>query len=182
MAIFVCPLSKVPAIIDARRPVKVVSLLDPMTPFPNTAHPQLKHKTAKHLKVKIHDIAQDALDMVAPGKEHVEEIIGFVSAWDRSAPILIHCYAGISRSTATAFITACVHNPKADEEEIALALRAASPTATPNPRIIAFADASLGRSGRMTRAISAIGHGAPRWPDIEEAEPFEMPSVFGAKA
>ena len=107
-------------------------------------------------------------------------ILDFVGGWDRDAPILIHCWAGISRSTATAYITACVHNPDADEHAIAQALRDASPTATPNRRFIALADAALGRNGRMKAAIEAIGRGFPRWPDIKEAEPFTLPSEFAA--
>jgi predicted protein tyrosine phosphatase len=179
MAIVVCPLSKVKAIIAQRRPVKVVSLLDPHTTFPETQDPNADHRPKKHLRMKIHDITADEDGFTAPARAHVAEIIGFVAQWDQSAPILIHCYAGISRSTATAYITACTHNPKADEEEIALALRAASATAMPNSRIIALADAELGRNGRMVRAIQAIGAGYPRWPDIDEAEPFEIAARFG---
>jgi predicted protein tyrosine phosphatase len=106
-------------------------------------------------------------------------ILNFVSAWAPEDPILIHCYAGISRSTATAFITACAHNPSADEEEIALALRAASPTASPNRRFVALADAELGRGGRMSRAIDKIGRG-PSWYEVGEAKPFSISACFGA--
>jgi predicted protein tyrosine phosphatase len=108
----------------------------------------------------------------------VREILAFIGAWDREAPILIHCWAGISRSTATAFITACHHNPRTDEEEIAWALRQASATANPNPRLVALADAELGRGGRLVKAAQAIGRGYPAWPMIEEATPFEIPSRF----
>ena len=66
------------------------------------------------------------------------------AAWDRAAPLLIHCFAGVSRSTAAAFIAACALSPRRDEGEIARALRAASPTATPNARLVALADATLG--------------------------------------
>jgi predicted protein tyrosine phosphatase len=107
----------------------------------------------------------------------VRTILDFVGGWRADAPILIHCYAGISRSTATAFITACVHNPSLDEEEIAHALRAASPTASPNRRFIALADAELGRGGRMRRAIDAIGRGPP-WYEVGEANPFSLPARF----
>jgi predicted protein tyrosine phosphatase len=111
--------------------------------------------------------------------ERMRTILDFISGWEREAPILIHCYAGISRSTATAYITACAHNPAADEEEIARALRAASPTASPNRRFIALADAELGRSGRMSRAIDTIGRGPP-WYEVGEAEPFAIAARFGS--
>ena len=105
-------------------------------------------------------------------------MLRFVESWDRAAPMLIHCWAGISRSTASAFITACVHNPSADEEEIALALRKASPTASPNRRLIAHADALLGRNGRMNDAVDLIGRGEISM----EAQSFSIPSAFGDRA
>ncbi|MFZ4068757.1 MAG: tyrosine phosphatase family protein [Caulobacterales bacterium] len=174
MAIVVCALSRVPKMLEAHKPVKLISLLDPDTPFPV---PQA-HKPARHLQVKMHDIANDLPGHTAPNGDIARDIIAFVSAWRRDAPLLVHCYAGISRSTATAFISACLHNPNTDEEEIAQAIRAASPTATPNERLVAMADAELGRGGRMSRAVARIGRGFPTWPAIDEAEPFSIPSRF----
>ena len=86
-------------------------------------------------------------------------IIAFLQAWDRQSPVLIHCWAGISRSTASAYTALCMLRPKADEEELAFELRAASPSATPNRLIISHTDALLGRQGRMSRAIEKIGRG-----------------------
>lgn len=176
MAIIVSPLSRATEIARARKPGKVVSLLDPMTMFPRVDHLHDDH----HLKVEIHDITQDRHGEVAPQAGHVKRIVEFVSEWDQSAPMLIHCYAGISRSAATAFIAACVHNPGADEHEIAFALRKASDVAWPNARIIALADAELGRGGRMRAAIEAIGPGKS-WFDVGENTPFEIPASFSAK-
>jgi predicted protein tyrosine phosphatase len=84
---------------------------------------------------------------------------------------VIHCWAGVSRSTAAAFITACALAPERPEAEIADALRAASPMATPNARLVAVADEMLGREGRMIAAVGRIGRGA----DVTfENEPFEL--------
>ena len=94
----------------------------------------------------------------------------FAQNWDRAKPMLIHCWAGISRSTAAAYIITCLLNPERDEAEIANTLRAASPSATPNARLISVADEILGRNGRMVEAISAIGRGA----DAFEGTPFRM--------
>ena len=172
MAILVCPLSKVPHLIETRRPSHLVSLLDPLSPFPYD-------NRVRHLRVKVNDVVEESEGWTAPSRDHVVEIIDFVGQWERADPILIHCYAGISRSTATAFVTACVHNPRIDEEAIALALRAASPAAWPNRRIVALADAELGRGGRMTRAIDAIGPGHT-WEEIGDNVPFELASLFEA--
>ena len=90
---------------------------------------------------------------------------------DRTEPMVIHCWAGISRSTAAAYIAACTLGPDRDEVEVANVLRAAAPSATPNARLVALADAALGRRGRMVRAIERIGRGA----DAFEGTPFAMP-------
>lgn len=173
MAIHVCPLSLAPELAREHQPSHVVSLLDPGTPFPSLAG-----YDERHFKLPVHDIEHELIGFDAICDKRVRSIIDFVSGWRRDAPILVHCYAGISRSTATAYITACAHNPSADEEEIALALRAASPSASPNRRFVAFADAELGRDGRMVRAIESIGRGAS-WFDIGEAKPFTLASRFG---
>jgi predicted protein tyrosine phosphatase len=175
MSIIVSPLSRVIDIAQEKRPSHVVSLLDPGSPFPVLR----EHVHDRHFRLEIHDIESDIEGMDAVCADRMKMILGFVSAWTPEDPILIHCYAGISRSTATAFITACAHNPGADEEEIALALRAASPTASPNRRFVALADAELGRGGRMSRAIDKIGRGPP-WYEIGEAQPFVLGARFSA--
>ena len=91
-----------------------------------------------------------------------QSLIAFVRGWDRGTPLVVHCWAGISRSTAAAFVAVCALNPERDERDIAWAIRRASPTATPNLRIVALADEMLERDGRMVAAIEAIGRGAAR--------------------
>lgn len=173
MAIIVCPLSRAPEIARERRPSHVVSLLDPGSAFPSLEG----YGHDRHLRLGIHDIEADADGLDICCAQRMDRILDFVGGWGRDEPILIHCYAGISRSTATAYITACAHNPAMDEEEIALALRAASPTASPNRRFIALADAALGRGGSMSAAIEKIGRGPP-WYEVGEAAPFAL--RFGA--
>jgi predicted protein tyrosine phosphatase len=113
-----------------------------------------------HLWLRLHDISEPRDGYVLPDEDHVADLLSFVRRWDRRTPIVIHCYAGISRSTASAFVSVCALNPARDENSIAQALRRASPTATPNIRIVALADRLLGRQGRMVTAIENIGRGA----------------------
>ena len=96
-----------------------------------------------------------------PAEEHVHELIDFVQRWDRRAPMVMHCYAGISRSTAGAFISACALNPGRDEAAIARAIRGSSKTAMPNIMLVGHADRILGRNGRMIAAVEALGPGLP---------------------
>ncbi|HKS86560.1 MAG TPA: protein tyrosine phosphatase, partial [Pseudolabrys sp.] len=90
--------------------------------------------------------------------------------WDRKTPMVMHCFAGISRSTAAAYVAACALNPKRDEMQIAWDIRRASRTAQPNARIVSVADRLLRRDGRMIRAIDAIGPGEA----ATEGQPFRL--------
>jgi predicted protein tyrosine phosphatase len=82
----------------------------------------------------------------------------------------VHCWAGISRSTASAYVALCMARPAADEEGLAWELRAAAPSATPNRLIVSLCDDLLGRHGRMTRAVAAIGRGEEAF----EGTPFTL--------
>ena len=123
-----------------------------------------------HLIIHVDDITCPADGYSHPCEEHIGHLIEFVQKWDRTAPLVVHCYAGISRSTAGAFTAACALGPRRDEAAIAQALRRASPTATPNALIVALADRALGRDGRMIRAIEAIGPGRAAF----TADPFRL--------
>ena len=93
-----------------------------------------------HLLLDMDDITDHIEGYVAPAEEHVGDLLRFVRSWDRANPLVVHCYAGISRSTAGAFVTACALNPQRDEAAIARALRDASPTAMPNAKRSSFAN------------------------------------------
>jgi predicted protein tyrosine phosphatase len=123
-----------------------------------------------HLWLRLHDISGPLDGYIMPGEEHVADLINFVRSWDRRAPLVVHCFAGISRSTASAYAAVCALNPRRDEDDIAQALRRASPTATPNIRIVSLADQLLGREGRMIAAIETIGRGEL----ATEAAPFQL--------
>jgi predicted protein tyrosine phosphatase len=125
---------------------------------------------ANHLKVSVDDITEVTEGFVVPSEIHVEQVLNFVRGWDRSAPMVIHCYAGISRSTASAFAAACALNPHRDESEIARKIRAASPVASPNRLIVSLADKVLRREGRMLRALDAMGPGNM----LIEGRPFRL--------
>jgi predicted protein tyrosine phosphatase len=123
-----------------------------------------------HLWLRLHDICAPLDGQIMPGETHVAELLDFVRAWDRRAPLVVHCYAGISRSTAGAFAAVCALNPHRDEKDIALALRRASPTAAPNARIVSLADKLLGRNGRMIIAVETMGRGL----SATEGTPFRL--------
>jgi predicted protein tyrosine phosphatase len=123
-----------------------------------------------HLRISVDDITEQLPGFMAPSDDHVTQVLEFVRGWDRAAPLVIHCYAGISRSTASAFAAACALNPQRDELDIAWAIRQASPIASPNRLIVSLADRALGRQGRMVRALDAIGPGAM----MVDSQPFRI--------
>jgi predicted protein tyrosine phosphatase len=115
---------------------------------------------AGFLQLTFHDITEPREGHVAPSPDHVRQMLAFAAGTPNGGALLIHCYAGISRSTAAAYAIACAARPDRSEADIAMELRRLSPSATPNALIIAHADAQLGRHGRMVEAIRSIGRGA----------------------
>jgi predicted protein tyrosine phosphatase len=164
--IHVCSLAKLEETVARSGAERVLSLLAAGTEV--TRPDSISREN--HLHLVMHDIAVAQDGMTMPGEDHVRNLLAFARKWDRAKPMVVHCYAGISRSTASAYIIASALAPKRDEVELAQTLRALSPPATPNPRLIAVADALLGREGRMISAIEAIGRGA----DAFEGTPFVL--------
>lgn len=161
--IVVSPLSRLEAQIALHQPSHILSLSSsdlPLTPSPVT-----------RLSLTFNDIVEPRAGLIMPDESHVRQIIAFAEDWDCSKPMLIHCYAGVSRSTASAYIIALALNPALDEGVLAQKLRQLSPSATPNTRLIALADQILARNGRMVDAIKTIGRGR----DAFEGEVFSLP-------
>src|SRR5260370_18954896 len=125
---------------------------------------------AKHQKVAMDDMTEQIDGLVAPSDSHIEQVLNFVRGWDRNAPLVVHCYAGISRSTASAFAAACLLNPHRDEILIARQIRAASPIASPNRLIVGLADKALGPEGRLLRPLAEMGPGSM----LVEGRPFRI--------
>lgn len=170
-ALHVCSLERVPSTAATTAPSHILSLLSGISPFPATP----RHVAPdNHLKILVGDIVAPLDGHVLPTEEHVASIIEFGRRWDRDTerrqPMLIHCFAGISRSTASAFMIACDLDPKRDEAELADEIRALSPPATPNALFIRYADAILGRNGRMIAAVERIGRGRDAFTGV----PFQI--------
>jgi predicted protein tyrosine phosphatase len=170
--IYVAPLSCVANTIATAQIGHLVTLIngDTQVATPPTIRPD------RHLRLAMNDISEPAPGLVLPCENHVADLVNFALEWDRDAPLLIHCWAGISRSTAAAFITLCALNPEASELLLAQSLRRASPTAFPNRRLVRLADDALAREGRMVAAVEAIGRGEY----ADEAQVFALPARAAA--
>ena len=153
--IHVCSLARLYATVDGTGARHIVTLLRLTDRVERPRHIAPEN----HLVLAVDDIAMPMEGYTVPAQEHVERLIDFVGQWNRAAPMVVHCYAGISRSTAGAYVAACALNPARDEQQIAWDIRRASRTAQPNVAIVSIADRLLKRDGRMVRAIETIGPG-----------------------
>jgi predicted protein tyrosine phosphatase len=173
-SIHVCPLSAVPHVVMRHNASHLLTCLQDEIDVETPEHIQ----AGRHGRLYIHDISQPLDGCVLPGPEHVAQIIDFAQEWGGQGPMVIHCWAGISRSTAAALISLCTLNPDVPEQVIAQHMREASPTAYPNGRMIQLADQTLARRGRLVAAVQAMGRGII----AAEAEPFWLPADFSSFA
>jgi predicted protein tyrosine phosphatase len=153
--ILVAPLSAVPECIRLYEPSHLVTLLGPdyMIDTPDGIAGN------RHLRLEVHDVTDSVADEFAPSEKHVLDLLAFTRQWDAKAPLLVHCWAGISRSMAATFTILCDRLGRDQEFQIAKAIRRRAPHADPNRLFVCFADKVLGRSGRMVEAVDAIGRG-----------------------
>ncbi|HEY4124550.1 MAG TPA: protein-tyrosine phosphatase family protein, partial [Rhizomicrobium sp.] len=139
--IIIAPLSGLEETIRDHNPSHVVTLLSPehMIDTPQGFHPE------RHLKIGMNDIADPALGTSPPHDDHIQSLLEFGRLWEASQPLVVHCWAGISRSTAAAFILMCDRLDHVSEIDIAEALRKRAPHANPNRLMVKLADEALGR-------------------------------------
>ena len=164
--IYVCPLSLVAETARRSGARTLLTLINRDTPVPRPEAIAVD----RHCFVAVSDIVAAQDGHILPAEEHVEQVLGVARAWDQAEPMLVHCWAGVSRSTAAAYISACALSAERCEFELARTLRERSPTATPNSLMISVADRLLGRDGRMVAAIAAIGRGR----ECMEGVPFAL--------
>jgi len=153
--ILVTPLSEIENAIRLYRPSHLVTLLSPehMIETPQGIVRE------NHLRLAMNDVPEAWGSEAPPAEHHILSLLNFGRDWPAEAPMLVHCWAGISRSTAAAYILLCDRHAPGSELEIARTLRLRAPHACPNPLMVRLADAMLSRSGRMVEAVASIGRG-----------------------
>ncbi len=167
--LYVCSLAKLPSVVADVKASHLVSVINPDMPVERP----MQIEPENHLFLGMNDIAMAMPGFEMGTRDQVQHLINFVKEWDRKAPMVVHCWAGVSRSTASAFIAACTLRPDLSERKLADGLREASPSATPNRLLVSLADEILGRNGRMSAAIERIGRGA----NCFEGNVFAMPHI-----
>ncbi|HEX4027704.1 MAG TPA: hypothetical protein VHX18_08790 [Rhizomicrobium sp.] len=151
--LLVAPLSSLPDALSTHAPSHLVSLLSPEHMIETPAG----FPVSRHLKLGVNDIVDPAAGTAPPGRAHIDALLAFSREWDAREPLLIHCWAGISRSMASAFTILCDRLGPDREIEIARAIRLRAPHAQPNRLLVSHADDALGRGGRMLAALNSMG-------------------------
>jgi len=131
----------------------VLSILDPDWPDPAAFRAFDPHFRATF---RFHDAIEPGPDILLPQRGDVEAILTFGRDAAEAGGLLIHCHAGISRSTAATLMILAQAHPREREDELAERLLQNRLQAWPNSRMITFADELLDRHGRLSAATAGI--------------------------
>ena len=164
--IHVSSLSGLPDVAASLQSFDLLTLLSPKS----QEHDWSGLAPARHLELAFHDITEPTPGLIMPDAKTISSILDFGRAASDDRPMLIHCWAGISRSSAAAYMIACESNP-GYERAIADELRKRSAYVTPNRLMVQLADDQLGRRGHMIEAIAQLGRGA----DAFEGAAYQLP-------
>jgi predicted protein tyrosine phosphatase len=129
----------------------VLSILDPGWPEPVEFDLWDRHD---RLMLRFYDVIDDGAPH-PPGSDHVAAILRFGLGLPKDRPVrlLVHCHAGVSRSTASAILLMAQRDPARDPNEIVDEVARQRPQAWPNLRIVEIGDRLLGRGGALVEAV-----------------------------
>ncbi|MGU3667952.1 tyrosine phosphatase family protein [Methylobacterium sp. A49B] len=131
----------------------VLSLLDPGTPEPEAF---AAYGTHARTTLRFHDCLGPGDGLVPPEPEHVATILAFGRDLGGAGHLLVHCHYGLSRSTAALLMLFAQAEPEMPADGLVARLHALREPAWPNARMIGFADAMLGRQGRLSEAVRQL--------------------------
>jgi predicted protein tyrosine phosphatase len=168
-SIWICSREAMPALVERLGCARLVSLL------PENAQPPRPAAVAEadHLRIIVDDVDEPLEGFILPAEEHVEQLVAFLRESPADRPLVIHCLAGVSRSTAAALVALVLDAPGREHEAAAL-MRSAAPFADPNRRLITVADAFLGRGGALVAALDSMGES--EW--LKDVRTFNLPRTL----
>ena len=126
---------------------RIVSILDPGAALPAELHAV----NVPLLVLHFDDVANPA-DSMAPRREHIQQLIAFDAEAHEGERLVVHCTAGISRSTAALAVLLAARHPDLDDQIFA-AIREVRPMAWPNRLVVSLGDELLGRHGSLNAAL-----------------------------
>ena len=135
----------------------VLSILDPDYPVPEAFGAFGEHQK---LEVRFHDIIDETPGLLLPQPGHVERILALgrdlLTQPVATARLLVHCHAGISRSTASMTLILAQALPEALADTVLAMVHGIREKAWPNLRLVEIGDAMLGRNGTLVQATHAL--------------------------
>lgn len=131
----------------------VLSIVAPEDPDPLALAAFSPHL---RLALRFHDIIEPMPDRLAPSRDDVTRILAFGRRLAVGDRLLIHCHAGVSRSTAAAVLILAQAQPELPARDVLEAVAALRPRAWPNLRILELGDELLGRGGMIVAAAAPI--------------------------
>ena len=147
----------------------VLSILDPDTPDPPAFAAFAPHR---RLALRFHDVIELLPARLPPARADVERLLAFGHELSDTpgSHLLIHCHAGVSRSTASAALILAQARPDRSARDTLDAVAQLRPRAWPNLRMLEFGDDLLGRNGEIVAAVAAIYRRVlAREPSMQEA-------------
>jgi predicted protein tyrosine phosphatase len=137
----------------------VISIWDPEWIDRGGVEHQLKKRLAGETRLHIayfHDCSVEEPGRRLPAEDDLRQILAFAADLKPEAHVLIHCWAGISRSTAVAYAILCQFMGPGRESDCIEAILAVRPQAFPNTLIVDLADRILERHGAMRQACDKV--------------------------
>ena len=130
----------------------VLSIVDPGTPEPDAFALFQRHRRQT---LYFDDVLFETAGLQAPQDADVEALLAIGEELEAGdvRHLLIHCHAGVSRSTAAAALLMAQHNP-GRESDAFLALLDLRPQAWPNTRMVEIADRLLERRGALKAGLT----------------------------
>lgn len=153
--ITVCGLSEINSKPKSNYAISILSFESP-----NNYFPYLEFKN--HMKLYFDDVSYVETNkkwgIVSPSQVDIEKIVLFgryvLENSKENDEFLIHCAAGISRSTAATFIILCDWMGEGREKEALKYLEIIRPNLWPNSLMVSFGDKVLNRNGKMIDAYN----------------------------
>jgi predicted protein tyrosine phosphatase len=173
----ICGLEELAGHCETREVTHVLSILDPGFPEPDSIR---NFALDRRLKLNFHDVIEAMPGWIAPERWDVELLLAFGRNLARpaldigfelsGAHLLVHCHAGLSRSTASAILLLAQRDPAQAAHDIVGQVIRLRPRAWPNLRMIEMGDALLDRDGEVVAAVGALYRLAlDREPGLAEA-------------
>lgn len=104
------------------------------------------------LTLRFDDIRSDMSGFRAFGSDHVNQLLAFgIKVAENPGSVLVHCHAGVSRSSAVAIVLLNMLRGPGHEKEIYAYCKKIRPQMRPNARVLRISDDVLELNGKLTR-------------------------------